>query len=82
MDASACPSKVIGTMLVLPNSMRGRPHARRAAQRRLGKLILRLAVGGLILLHGIAKLLDPGTLGGSRTYWPIKDSRHGWRMAC
>ncbi|WP_275288470.1 DoxX family protein [Halomonas elongata] len=29
----------------------------------LGKLILRLAVGGLILLHGIAKLLDPGTLG-------------------
>ncbi|GAB2792723.1 DoxX family protein [Halomonas shantousis] len=30
----------------------------------LGKLILRLAVGGLILLHGIAKLLDPGSLTG------------------
>ncbi|MHB0776208.1 DoxX family protein [Halomonas sp. WWR20] len=28
----------------------------------LGKLILRLAVGGLILLHGISKLLDPGSL--------------------
>lgn len=29
----------------------------------LGKLILRLGVGGLILLHGIAKLLNPGSLG-------------------
>ncbi|MBZ9557912.1 MULTISPECIES: DoxX family protein [unclassified Modicisalibacter] len=28
----------------------------------LGKLLLRLGVGGLILLHGIAKLLNPGTL--------------------
>ena len=28
----------------------------------LGKLILRLAVGGLILLHGIAKLTHPETL--------------------
>ncbi|MFC3282776.1 DoxX family protein [Litchfieldella rifensis] len=28
----------------------------------LGKLILRLAVGGLILFHGIAKLLNPDTL--------------------
>ncbi|EPC01967.1 GntR family transcriptional regulator [Litchfieldella anticariensis FP35 = DSM 16096] len=28
----------------------------------LGKLILRLAVGGLILLHGIAKLLNPDAL--------------------
>lgn len=28
----------------------------------LGKLILRLSVGGLMLLHGIAKLLNPGSL--------------------
>lgn len=28
----------------------------------LGKLILRLAVGGMILLHGIAKLLNPDSL--------------------
>ncbi|TLF49124.1 DoxX family protein [Halomonas urmiana] len=28
----------------------------------LGKLILRLAVGGLILFHGVAKLLNPGSL--------------------
>lgn len=28
----------------------------------LGKLILRLSVAGLILLHGIAKLLNPGSL--------------------
>lgn len=28
----------------------------------LGKLILRLSVGGLLLLHGIAKLLNPGSL--------------------
>lgn len=28
----------------------------------LGKLILRLAVGGLILFHGVAKLLNPDTL--------------------
>ncbi|MDW5376469.1 DoxX family protein [Halomonas sp. HP20-15] len=28
----------------------------------LGKLILRLSVGCLILLHGIAKLIEPGTL--------------------
>ncbi len=28
----------------------------------LGKLIVRLAVGGLILFHGVAKLLNPGTL--------------------
>ena len=28
----------------------------------LGKLILRLSVGGLVLLHGIAKLLNPGSL--------------------
>ncbi|MGC3871838.1 DoxX family protein [Halomonas sp. GXIMD04776] len=28
----------------------------------LGKLILRLGVGGLILLHGIAKLLNPSSL--------------------
>lgn len=27
----------------------------------LGKLLLRLAVGGLILLHGISKLLNPGS---------------------
>lgn len=27
----------------------------------LGKLLLRLAVGGLILLHGISKLLTPGS---------------------
>ena len=30
----------------------------------LGKLLLRLCVGGLILLHGIAKLLDPASLNG------------------
>ncbi|WP_163650338.1 DoxX family protein [Modicisalibacter sp. 'Wilcox'] len=28
----------------------------------LGKLLLRLGLGGLILLHGIAKLLHPATL--------------------
>ncbi|MEC9483688.1 MAG: DoxX family protein [Halomonas sp.] len=28
----------------------------------LGKLVLRLSVGGLMLLHGIAKLLNPGSL--------------------
>lgn len=28
----------------------------------LGKLILRLAVGGLILFHGVAKLLDPASI--------------------
>ncbi|KXS37825.1 MAG: putative oxidoreductase [Halomonadaceae bacterium T82-2] len=28
----------------------------------LGKLVLRLGLGGLILLHGIAKLLHPDTL--------------------
>ncbi|MBB3232413.1 DoxX family protein [Halomonas stenophila] len=28
----------------------------------LGKLILRLAVGGLILFHGVAKLLNPGSI--------------------
>ncbi|RTR02032.1 DoxX family protein [Halomonas nitroreducens] len=28
----------------------------------LGKLILRLAVGGLMLFHGVAKLLNPGSL--------------------
>lgn len=28
----------------------------------LGKLILRLSVGGLMLLHGIAKLTQPGSL--------------------
>ncbi|SHF82851.1 putative oxidoreductase [Modicisalibacter ilicicola DSM 19980] len=28
----------------------------------LGKLILRLSVGGLVLLHGIAKLLNPDSL--------------------
>lgn len=28
----------------------------------LGKLILRLAVGGLILFHGVDKLLNPGSL--------------------
>lgn len=28
----------------------------------LGKLILRLSVGGLILFHGIAKLIDPASL--------------------
>lgn len=28
----------------------------------LGKLILRLSVGGLMLFHGIAKLLNPGSL--------------------
>lgn len=27
-----------------------------------GKLILRLAVGGLMLFHGVAKLLNPGSL--------------------
>ncbi|KGE76712.1 DoxX family protein [Halomonas sp. ND22Bw] len=27
----------------------------------LGKLLLRLAVGGLILFHGISKLLNPGS---------------------
>jgi putative oxidoreductase len=30
----------------------------------LGKLILRLAVGGLMLFHGVAKLLNPGSLDG------------------
>jgi putative oxidoreductase len=30
----------------------------------LGKLILRLSVGGSILLHGIAKLLNPASLSG------------------
>lgn len=30
----------------------------------LGKLVLRLSVGGLILLHGIAKLLNPDSLSG------------------
>lgn len=30
----------------------------------LGKLILRLAVGGLILLHGIDKLLSPASITG------------------
>lgn len=30
----------------------------------LGKLILRLSVGGLMLLHGIAKLVNPGSLNG------------------
>jgi len=29
----------------------------------LGKLILRLTVAGLILFHGIAKILDPSSLG-------------------
>ena len=28
-----------------------------------GKLILRLAVGGLMLFHGISKLLNPGSVG-------------------
>ena len=28
----------------------------------LGKLILRLSIGVLVLLHGVHKLLDPGTL--------------------
>ncbi|MCK2183973.1 DoxX family protein [Halomonas getboli] len=28
----------------------------------LGKLLLRLAVGGLILLHGVSKLLNPGSI--------------------
>ncbi|WP_043529495.1 DoxX family protein [Litchfieldella xinjiangensis] len=28
----------------------------------LGKLILRLSVGGLLLLHGVAKLLNPDSL--------------------
>ncbi|GHE22916.1 DoxX family protein [Halomonas urumqiensis] len=28
----------------------------------LGKLVLRLSVGGLMLLHGIAKLTNPGSL--------------------
>ncbi|MDI5984792.1 DoxX family protein [Halomonas sp. M4R5S39] len=28
----------------------------------LGKLILRLSVAGLMLLHGVAKLLNPGSL--------------------
>ncbi|MBB3191453.1 DoxX family protein [Halomonas cerina] len=28
----------------------------------LGKLIVRLAVGGLILFHGVAKLLNPGNI--------------------
>ena len=28
----------------------------------LGKLILRLAVGGLMLFHGVAKIINPGTL--------------------
>ncbi len=28
----------------------------------LGKLILRLTVGGLMLFHGVAKILDPGSL--------------------
>ncbi|WP_110655524.1 DoxX family protein [Salinicola halimionae] len=30
----------------------------------LGKLLLRLCVGGLILLHGISKLMDPSSLNG------------------
>ncbi|GHC16061.1 DoxX family protein [Aidingimonas halophila] len=30
----------------------------------LGKLILRLSVGGLMLLHGIAKLMNPDSLNG------------------
>lgn len=29
----------------------------------LGKLILRVTVGGLILFHGVAKILDPSILG-------------------
>ena len=29
----------------------------------LGKLILRLTVAGMILFHGIAKILDPSSLG-------------------
>ncbi len=29
----------------------------------LGKLILRLSVAGMILFHGIAKILDPSSLG-------------------
>lgn len=29
----------------------------------LGKLILRLSVGGLVLLHGVAKVLHPDALG-------------------
>jgi putative oxidoreductase len=28
----------------------------------LGKLLLRLAVGGLMLFHGVAKILNPGAL--------------------
>ncbi|MFG6176946.1 DoxX family protein [Halomonas sp. THAF12] len=28
----------------------------------LGKLILRLAVGGLLLFHGVSKLLNPGSI--------------------
>ncbi|TFH87034.1 DoxX family protein [Billgrantia azerbaijanica] len=28
----------------------------------LGKLVVRLAVGGLILFHGVAKLIDPGAI--------------------
>jgi len=28
----------------------------------VGKLILRLTVGGLMLFHGVAKLLNPGTI--------------------
>ncbi len=29
----------------------------------LGKLVLRLTVGGLMLFHGVAKILNPGSLG-------------------
>lgn len=29
-----------------------------------GKLILRLTLGGLILFHGVSKILNPGSLGG------------------
>jgi putative oxidoreductase len=29
-----------------------------------GKLILRLTVGGLMLFHGVSKVLNPGSLGG------------------
>ena len=28
----------------------------------LGKLILRLTVGGLILLHGVYKIMNPGSV--------------------
>jgi putative oxidoreductase len=29
-----------------------------------GKLIVRLTVGGLMLFHGVSKILNPGSLGG------------------